>query len=117
MSTITEQERCPECTAVTLSTRYGPEGESGPYDVSCDVCGHTMFVPAEAAPGSRIEAVRTIVRDHQAARIDGYIVDAYTASMLVAVYDALKKPEHREKFERLPLMKLVDIGWGAVKAG
>lgn len=116
MSTITEQERCPDCTAVTLRKHYGPEGESGPYDVLCETCGYELFVPAEAKEGSRIAAVRAIVRDHQAARIDGYIMDAYTASMLVAVYDGLK-PENQAKFERLPLKRLIDIGWGAVQVG
>lgn len=116
MSTITEQqERCPNCTAVTLKTILGPEGEAGPYDVCCVTCGWEMYVPAEARSRSRIAAVRAIVRDHEAARIDGYIVDAMTAAMLVAVYDGLK-PENQEKFGRLPLMKLVELGWSAVKA-
>lgn len=118
MSTITEQEqeRCPNCTAVTIRTVCGPEGEAGPHDIVCDTCGFETYIPGEAKARTRIEAVRAIVRDHEAARIDGYIVDAYTASMLVAVYDGLK-PENQEKFGLLPLMKLVEIGWGAVKAG
>jgi hypothetical protein len=115
MSVITEQERCPNCTAVTLRTILGPEGESGPYDVCCDACGYDMYVPAETKARTRIEAVRAIVRDHQATRIDGYIVDVMTASMLVAVYDGLK-PDNKEKFGRVPLLKLVELGWSAVKA-
>jgi hypothetical protein len=60
---------------------------------------------------TRIEKLHTIVDNWQAATIDTFWVDATTASMLVAVYDALKTDEAREKFERIPLMRLVDFGW------
>lgn len=73
---------------------------------------------------TRIEKLRAILAGHQAAKIDGYLMDAFTASMLVQVYDALdrpgglfeRKPESREMFDTLPLTRLVDFGWKQVKA-
>lgn len=64
---------------------------------------------------TRIEKLRAILDGHTAAKIDGYLVDAFTASMLVQVYGALK-PENQERFETLPLMALVEFGWKQVKA-
>lgn len=63
---------------------------------------------------TRIEALRKIVAEHQAATIDGLLVDAFTAGMLVTVYDALS-PENQAKFDKPRLDKLVAIGWKAVK--
>jgi hypothetical protein len=73
---------------------------------------------------TRIEQFRAILDGHTAAKVEGYLVDAFTASMLVQVYDALdregglfeRKPEMRERFETLPLMRLVEFGWKQVKA-
>jgi hypothetical protein len=73
-----------------------------------------MYVPAEATARSRIAKLRSIVREHSAKRVDGYIVDAFTAGMLCKVYDALSK-ENKEKFGKVSLPKLVDFGWRCVK--
>lgn len=78
----------------------------------CDPCAD-LIDTVEALPvhtGSRIRALRTILRDHQAGKIDGFLVDVVTASMLVTIYDALK-PENRMKFGQIPLPRLVDFGW------
>lgn len=63
---------------------------------------------------SRIDILRKIVQDHQAAKVDGTMVDAFTASMLVKVHDALG-PANQAKFQSLPLLKLIDFGWKQVK--
>ena len=42
------------------------------------------------------------------------LLDGFTASMLVQVYDALQKPSNREKFASLPLLKAADVGWRLV---
>lgn len=86
------------------------------HDLVCFDCGWGFFVPAEATSRSRIDAVRAIVREHAAKRIDGIIVDAFTAGMLLAIYNALS-PEAREKFGKIDLSRLVDFGWKHVKAG
>ena len=64
--------------------------------------------------GTRIEKIRAIVEKHQAARVEGLYVDAFTAQMLVAVHDALNE-ENRAKFAALPLRKMVAVGWKLVK--
>lgn len=88
-------------------------GEAGAYTIVCLGCPSELQVPAEATARSRIAALRAIVREHRAARIDGYIVDAQTAGMLVAVYDALS-PENRERFGKPELSRLVSLGWKVV---
>lgn len=103
---------CPECGGVEISILIEDEelGEAGPYTIICAECPAEFHVPAEATARSRIGKLRAIVREHQAARIDGYIVDAFTAQMLVKVYEALS-PQNREKFGKPNLKRLVDLGW------
>lgn len=62
----------------------------------------------------RIERLRHIVEHRQAARVEGLLVDGFTASMLVQVHDALNEA-NRAKFLALPLRRMVDVGWGLVK--
>ena len=64
--------------------------------------------------GKRITALRNILKGHTAGKIDGQIVDAFTAGGLVKLYDQLDKKNH-PKFERLPLPKLVDFMWKQVR--
>ncbi len=102
---------CPDCGGTTRTICDDAVlGERGPYTVMCMDCPWTMDVPAEATARSRIGALRAIVREHKAARIDGFIVDAFTAQMLIKVYEALS-PQNREKFGKPRLEKLVDLGW------
>ena len=69
------------------------------------------------AKEKRIEILRRIVKDHQNEKIDGVRIDLTTAGMLVTVYEALeKKGSDMSKFDRIPLMKLVDFGWKSVTA-
>ena len=67
--------------------------------------------------GPRITKLREIVEQHQAGIVDNFYVDVTTAQMLVVVHDALKTQELRDKFERLPLRRLVDFGWAHVRVG
>lgn len=60
-----------------------------------------------------LEALRTVARDHQAMTVDGYLVDANTAAMLVKVTDALG-PDNQAKFLSLPLATMADMGWELV---
>jgi hypothetical protein len=62
----------------------------------------------------RIDRLRWIVHHHQCARVEGLMLDGFTASMLVQVHDKLNE-ENRAKFLSLPLRKMVDVGWGVVK--
>lgn len=90
------------------------KGEAGPFEATCPKCNTQMYVPEVASARSRIGKLREIVREHSAKRIEGYLVDAFTAGMLVAVYDALS-PSSREKFGIPSMPRLVDFGWKVVK--
>lgn len=108
--------QCPECKAEGLHHWYAdPElKEKGAYTMRCDNCGMEFHIPAETTARTRIAALRKIVKEHSATRVEGYVVDAFTASMLVKVYDALSAA-NKEKFGKIALPKLVDLGWKVVK--
>ena len=65
---------------------------------------------------TRIEQLRQIVERHQAAKVDGYMVDATTAHMLVTVHDALNE-DNQAEFQRVNFLALVDFGWKHVTVG
>ena len=74
----------------------------------------TLAVTEAEKEGKRITALRNILKGHTAGKIDGKIVDAFTAAGLVKLYDKLDEKNH-PKFERLPLIKLVEFMWKQVK--
>jgi hypothetical protein len=61
----------------------------------------------------RIDRLRHIVEHKQAARVEGLLMDLFTASMLVQIHDALNKT-NRAEFLALPLRKMVSVGWKLV---
>lgn len=67
------------------------------------------FDPAEAPGRNRIEKFRAIVRARSVMTIEGQPVDIFSASTVVAVYDALSKPESRHTLMGfLDVRKVVD---------
>ena len=64
--------------------------------------------------GKRITALKKIAKTHTAGKVDGQIVDAYTAGGLVKLYDKLSE-KNRPKFASLSLPKLVDFMWKQVQ--
>jgi hypothetical protein len=63
--------------------------------------------------GDRLAALRTIVKDHQAARVEGLFVDVTTASMVVGIHDALNE-KNQKTFAAFTLRRMVDLGWKLV---
>jgi len=63
---------------------------------------------------TRIGKLQTIVANGQAQLIDNFWVDTTTAQMLIAIYNALG-PANQDKFDSIPLPRLVDFGWKHVK--
>lgn len=63
----------------------------------------------------RIMKLRKIVKDKQHAKVEGLMVDLYTASVLVQVYDALSGV-NKMKFAQMPLRQMVDVGYKLVKS-
>ena len=61
-----------------------------------------------AAEGKRITALRKIVKTQTAGKVDRQIIDLYTASALVKLYDGAQEKYH-PKFEKMPIGKLVEF--------
>lgn len=62
----------------------------------------------------RITRMRTIVENGQAVRMEGKLVDTFTASAYVKVAEALNET-NRAKLEALPLSKAVALVWKLLK--
>ncbi len=70
-------------------------------------------------PMSRIEIFRDVAKNgYRKVRIDGskVLIDGFTASAVVQVYDALNDT-NKAKFVALPLVKMVDVTWKLVNGG
>ncbi|HEY8096875.1 MAG TPA: hypothetical protein VIE65_12405 [Methylobacter sp.] len=52
-----------------------------------------------------VEKMRLIVRDRQANRVNGLLVDLFTASVITQVYDAAND-ENKKKLDAMPIRKL-----------
>jgi dTDP-D-glucose 4,6-dehydratase len=62
----------------------------------------------------REAAIRQIVKQHQAAKIDGVLVDAFTASGLVKMLDNLN-PQNKTRFLSVSIEQMADIMWKVLK--
>ena len=62
----------------------------------------------------RIGKLQEILANGQVGLIDGFWVDTTTASMLLAIYNALS-PSNQDRFDSIPLPRLVDFGWKHVQ--
>jgi hypothetical protein len=74
--------------------------------------GRKVFRTASGA--DRIAACRAIVEDQSFAKIDGIAVDLFSASAIIAVYDALNEV-NREKFSRLPIARMAGVTFKCLK--
>jgi len=68
------------------------------------------YAPDEFAAdeGDTIAAARSIVASHQADKINGVMIDTWTASVIVGVYDALSD-QNKKKFRSMPIRKMADM--------
>jgi len=62
-----------------------------------------------------IDQMRQIVKEKTARKIQGKMVDLWTASHVVQVYDALK-PENQKKLMAMPLLQMIGVVWKLVDA-
>ena len=74
--------------------------------------GRRVTVPK--TPAERIAAFRQIVEEKAFAKIDGTMVDLFSANYVVQVYDALS-PEARERFAAFPAAKMTAIAFAITK--
>ena len=59
---------------------------------------------------SKLQQLRNIVKEHQAEEIEGVLVDATTANLLVKVYDGLND-RNQERFLEFPIDRMAEIAW------
>lgn len=74
--------------------------------------GTKVTTPANAA--ERIAAIKDIVKNKQYAKVDGVMVDLYSASAIVAVYDALNDA-NKEMFASKPAPVMAKIAFQLIK--
>jgi hypothetical protein len=63
---------------------------------------------------TKLETLRTIVRDHQYAEVDGSRVDAFTANAILNLYDALNDA-NKTKLLSLDVTQMADVTWTMLK--
>lgn len=62
----------------------------------------------------RITAIRKIIADKRYAKMDGTLIDPYSASCIVAVYDKLS-PEEQERYRNLEAEKMALVAFQLMK--
>jgi hypothetical protein len=97
-----------------MSQVEGRDAMSAPHVEPSRTRERGTVVTSPKTGTERIAAVRQIVERKQYAKIDGQAVDLFSASAIVAVYDALNE-SNREKFCSLPVGKMALIAFKLVK--
>ena len=88
------------------------EGGEGVHDI------FNMPEPEAVEPtgNPKEDALRQIVAQSQAAKVDGVMVDGYTASAIVQVLDAIR-PDVKEKYLAAPIHVMAKLALSQVKEG
>jgi hypothetical protein len=94
----------------TKETNEAHEGGEGVHDI------FNMPEPEAVEPtgNPKEDALRQIVAQSQAAKVDGVMVDGYTASAIVQVLDALR-PDIKEKYLASPIQIMAKLALSQVK--
>ena len=58
----------------------------------------------------KLATLRAIVADHQAAQIEGVLVDVTTANVIVKIHDALS-PKNQASYLAYPITRMANIAW------
>ena len=86
---------------------------------ACSMCGAGMdgqgeslikpqAPPVEGAVSQRYVIAKRVVENKQYEFVEGTLLDLFTASAMVAVFEAIK-PDNQAKFDKIALAKLVDF--------
>lgn len=75
---------------------------------------HGTHVTRSSTPAEKVAAIRRIVDERQYAKVDGCMVDLFSASAIIAVYDALND-ENKARFSALTIQKMAAIAFKLVK--
>lgn len=79
----------------------------------CNKCSEFRSQNKKLSYDERMKQVREILTTMTAKRIDGTLVDAFTASAIVSVYDNLSE-ENQRKFAELNARKMSETAWKLV---
>ena len=71
---------------------------------------HGTRVTAPKTGEERIAAIRQIVERHQYAKVDGVMIDAFSASAIVAIYDAISD-KHKATYREKPAPVMADMAF------
>ncbi len=74
-----------------------------------DLAQTVKATPKVKRGGDRMAKIRSVMTDG-AKRMEGMLLDSFTASMLCQVHDALS-PENQKDFASRPLAEMARIGW------
>jgi hypothetical protein len=85
---------------------YGLEEES--HEQRRELAGAVKAMPKPSAALSTIDKVRDVLARRQCSRVDGIVLDTFSASMIIKVYEACP-PEKKAKFEALPIRKMFHV--------
>ena len=61
----------------------------------------------------KIVAIKKIVEEKQCAKVDGMMIDLFTASKIAVVYDNISEA-NREKYVSLPVEKMASMAYQLV---
>jgi hypothetical protein len=100
---------CVGCSAATRAkgmraARRNPRRELSGRRVS------GTFVTVAPSPAERIAALRSILTRKQYAKIDGHMVDTFSASAILSVFDALGA-ENQARYAAMPVGKMASIAF------
>lgn len=71
-------------------------------------------VTVSKTPEEKIRAIRDVVTNSQYAKVDGVMVDLFTASAITQVHDAISE-ENRLKYIAMPVAKMASIAFQLMK--
>ena len=75
---------------------------------------HGCKVTAPSDPRERIAALRTIVEKKEYAKVDGCMIDLFSASAIVQVYDALSEAAQK-KYARMTAPTMASVAFKLLK--
>jgi hypothetical protein len=98
-----------ECATTLIGSRWWVPPPARTKVVRCasQLAHHRWKTPMRnPAAAPRITKMRKIVAEHQAAKVDGRKIDAFTASAYVAVHDRLNA-DNKAKLEAMPIAQAI----------